>query len=57
MVYNTRKELAETSWQMWGHRNAVNNANDTTWNPKKLTEKSPLNSEEVFTEKTLAALG
>ena len=45
------KKLAETSWQMWDHRNTVNNANDTNMESKEIDGKSPLSSEEVFTQK------
>ena len=33
------KKLAETSWQMWDHRNALNNANDTNMKSKEIGEK------------------
>ena len=33
------KKLAETSWQMWDHRNTVNNANDTNTESKLMDEK------------------
>ena len=33
------KKLAETSWQMWDHRNTVNNANDTNMESKEIDGK------------------